>query len=149
MMLWHNIRPVNITLLSFFLCKQRFALREGREGKSENLNINVVHLFWSYLWASERLISRVMRYFYWTNREYYQMTDWLTVEWKTVSDVYWLKTPPAPSFAPGVRSTVSHLNGARARQALAEIWSDIGPLPCCWLQLGRSREGTLEKKNRP
>ena len=32
---------------------------------------------------------------------------------ETVSDLYWLKTPPAPSIAPGARSTVYRLNGSR------------------------------------
>ena len=34
-----------------------------------------------------------------------------TMKRETVSDFYSLKTPAAPSFAPGARSTVSRLNG--------------------------------------
>ena len=53
-------------------------------------------------------------------------------ERKTVSDFYWLKTPPTPSFSPWCQ-----LHGISFERfsTLADSWPDIGLLPCCWLQL--------------
>ena len=46
----------------------------------------------------------------------------LTVERKTVSDFYWLNTPPAPAVAPGATSTVSRLHGTPGP------WQKVGPV---------------------
>ena len=50
---------------------------------------------------------------------YCRITHTLWVEWKTVSDFYWLKTPPIPSVAAVARYAVSSLNGSAAGR---EIW---------------------------
>ena len=43
-------------------------------------------------------------------------------ERKTVLNLYWLKTPPAPLIAPGAKSTVSRLIGSRGADRQLKIW---------------------------
>ena len=54
--------------------------------------------------------------FFWASGENHQYDEsrprYIKRERKTVSDFYWLKTPPAPSIAPGAKSAVCRLNGS-------------------------------------
>ena len=59
---------------------------------------------------------------------------------QTVSDFYWLKTPPAPAIALVVRSTVSRLNGSRGPGRLLARYQASIRLLCCWLQLSLFKE---------